>query len=96
MAGEPEGSNAMGDALWVLGILGILVALWFASGGPGKADLRGLFLSPPPPLGTGDAYGPQVGTTSQATQEQQQQQQEQQFNNAQVAPPESLPDSSSY
>ncbi len=55
----------MGDAFVFLGILAILVALWFMSGGPGKADLRGLFLAPPAPLGSGEAYGPQVGTTSQ-------------------------------
>lgn len=43
----------------------ILVGLWFASGAYKNADLRGIFLAPPAPLGTGGAYGPQVGTTSQ-------------------------------
>jgi len=41
-----------------------LIALWWVQGGPEKADLRGIFLAPPPPIGTGDAYGPQIGTTT--------------------------------
>ncbi len=65
MAEEKQGGSVMEEALFFVGILAILIALWFLSGGPGKADLRGLFLAPPAPLGTGEAYGPQVGTTSQ-------------------------------
>lgn len=49
---------------WLGGILGALILLWWVQGGPEKADLRGIFLAPPPPLGSGDAYGPQVGTTT--------------------------------
>jgi len=64
MADEPTKGNPTEDALWFFGILAILVALWYFAGGPGKADLRGLFLAPPAPLGTGDAYGPQFGATT--------------------------------
>lgn len=63
MADEPK-ADVMGDALWFLGILAVLIVLWYFAGGPGKTDLRGLFLAPPAPLGSGDAYGPQFGTTT--------------------------------
>lgn len=61
MADEPTKGNPTEDALWFFGILAILAVLWYFAGGPGKADLRGLFLAPPQPLGSGDAYGPQFG-----------------------------------
>ena len=48
-------------ALSLFGIIVLLVILWFANGGPSKADLRGLFLAPPAPVGPGNAYGPQIG-----------------------------------
>lgn len=51
----------MEDALFFFGMLAILVVVWFLSGGPGRADLRGIFIAPPAPIGSGDAYGPQVG-----------------------------------
>jgi hypothetical protein len=46
---------------FVIGLLAVLIALWFYNGGPSKATLKGIFLEPPPPLGTGDSYGPQIG-----------------------------------
>ncbi len=53
------------EILWfVAAILGGLIVLWWVQGGPEKADLRGIFLAPPPPVGSGDAYGPQVGTST--------------------------------
>ena len=61
MAEEEKKESPVQSALFVLGFLGLLVVLWFANGGPSRADLRGLFLAPPPPVGTGEAYGPQVG-----------------------------------
>jgi len=64
MADEPKGATPAEDALWFVGILAILVLLWYFSGGPGKADLRGLFLAPPAPLGSGEAYGPQFGSST--------------------------------
>jgi hypothetical protein len=60
--GDPNGD--MGMVAFVLGGFAVLVVLWFMAGGPGKADLRGLFLSPLPPLGSGDAYGPTLNSTS--------------------------------
>ncbi len=64
---KPSGGHY--DILWYVGgILLVLVVLWFHNGGPNKTDLRGLFLAPPAPLGTGDAYGPQVGRPATSTQ----------------------------
>lgn len=60
MAEEKE-HNPMSDVFFVVGALGVLIVLWFATGGPERADLRGIFLAPPAPLDTGEAYGPQVG-----------------------------------
>lgn len=68
MADKEEERSAGMEALMLLGALGVLIALWYFAGGPGKADLRGLFLSPPQPLGTGEAYGPQFGTSTTHTE----------------------------
>lgn len=67
MADEPKGSTPTDDALWFFGVLAILVVLWYFAGGPGKADLRGLFLAPPEPVGSGEAYGPTFGDTEATT-----------------------------
>ena len=64
---EKKGSTPAEDALFFFCALVILVALWYFAGGPGKTDLRGIFLSPPEPLGTGDAYGPQFGVDASST-----------------------------
>jgi len=62
MADEKEaGPSAGAAALSILGIIALLVILWFANGGPQRSDLRGLFLAPPAPVGPGNSYGPQVG-----------------------------------
>ncbi len=45
----------------ILAVLAGLIFIWFATGAYKNADLRGAFLSPPAPLGPGNAYGPQVG-----------------------------------
>jgi hypothetical protein len=58
---KKEGETAGQAALSILGIIAILVILWFANGGAERADLRGIFLAPPAPVGPGGAYGPQVG-----------------------------------
>jgi hypothetical protein len=58
---EEKKHDPMQDVYFVGGILLILIAVWFFSGGPERADLRGIFLAPPEPLGTGDAYGPEIG-----------------------------------
>lgn len=64
MADEPKGPSVTEEAFMFFGALIILVILWYFAGGPGKTDLRGLFLSPPQPLGSGDAYGPQFGAST--------------------------------
>lgn len=64
MADEPSSGSPWEIVLFVGAILLVLVILWYRNGGPDKADLRGLFLAPPAPIGNGGAYGPQVGTTT--------------------------------
>ena len=59
---KDEGREAVQLALFVLGSLAFLIALWYFTGGPSRADLRGIFLTPPPPLNSGDAYGRQPET----------------------------------
>lgn len=60
---KKEGMSAGTEALLFVAGLAALAALWWWSGGPGRADLRGIFLQPPAPVGSGDAYGPGLGTT---------------------------------
>lgn len=49
------------EILWfIFGGLGVLIFIWWWMGGPERADLRGIFLSPPPEVGgTGESYGPE-------------------------------------
>lgn len=61
MADEKKSGGPAQDAFFIIGGVVILVVVWFASGGPERADLKGIFLAPPAPLGTGESYGPQVG-----------------------------------
>ena len=61
---KPKGSGPMGDLMFVVVGLVLLVVLWYANGGPGKADLRGTFLQPPPPIGGGNAYGPDFASST--------------------------------
>ena len=60
MAEKEGGVNAMENLLLLLGGLAVLVALWLVNGGAHRADLRGIFLHPPPPLNSGGAYGPEL------------------------------------
>ena len=68
MADEHKGPGPLEDLLFVVGIIVVLVVLWFATGGPSRADLRGIFLHPPAPINTGGAYGPTVGNSSSTVQ----------------------------
>jgi hypothetical protein len=61
---ENKGGGPLSDLMFIVLGLVALAVLWFASGGPQKADLRGIFLQPPAPLGGGNAYGPQLGGTN--------------------------------
>ena len=64
MAEEHKGPGPVEDLLFIVGIIVVLVVLWFAMGGNKKADIRGIFLHPPAPVGTGGSYGPTIGSTS--------------------------------
>ncbi len=65
MAGEEsEGGSAMSTAIFVFGGVILLIIVWYLSGGASRADLRGIFLQPPTPLGNGNAYGPQIGSST--------------------------------
>jgi hypothetical protein len=62
MADKPEAGDPM-KMLWlVVATVGVLAFLWFASGAYKNADIGGLFVAPPPPVGPGGSYGPQIGS----------------------------------
>lgn len=64
---KAAGPGPLEDALFILGLIVILVVLWFTYGGAKKSDLRGIFIHPPAPVGQGGAYGPTVGSTTLTT-----------------------------
>ena len=71
MADENGGGGTDIEMLiFVFGSFAALVAVWYFTGGPAKADLRGIFLAPPAPINSGDAYGPQIPTKNQPTNNQ--------------------------
>ncbi len=47
--------------LMIGGILLLLFILWWMNGGPEKEGIRGLFIKPLPPVGSGEVYGPEFG-----------------------------------
>jgi hypothetical protein len=48
--------------LWLVGgTLAVLIFLWFATGAYKTTDVKGLFIAPLPPVGSGESYGPQIG-----------------------------------
>jgi len=72
MADEGGGASETQMLVFVFGGFAILVFLWFATGGPAKSDLRGIFLNPPAPVGQGGAYGPTISAPEDTTNNQQQ------------------------
>ena len=65
MAEAPKaGPGPLEDALFILGVIVVLIVIWVYTGGPNKTDLRGIFLHPPKPVDQGGAYGPQIGSTT--------------------------------
>ena len=69
MADEaPKGSGPVGDVIFIVAIIGVLIILWFAMGSRKAADVRGIFLHPPAPVGPGGSYGPTLGTTTKLQQ----------------------------
>lgn len=61
MAEEKEGGSDFQNVWFIAGIIFVLALLWYYNGGPQRASLRGIFLQPPPPVGTGESYGPEIG-----------------------------------
>jgi hypothetical protein len=61
MADEPKSRDPMKDVWFIAAVFGALAFLWFASGAYKNADIKGLFIAPPPPVGPGGSYGPQIG-----------------------------------
>lgn len=57
MAEEKEGGGGMSDAIFVVLVIVFLMVSWFLSGAAKNADVKGIFLSPPPPLGVGESIG---------------------------------------
>lgn len=64
MADETPNGSPYEVIIFLVGLITVLTILWFANGGPQRADLRGIFLHPPTPLGSGGAYGPQISTST--------------------------------
>jgi hypothetical protein len=61
------GPGPLEDAIFIIGIIVVLIVLWFYTGGPSRSDLKGIFIHPPVPVGTGGAYGPTIGSTTITT-----------------------------
>ncbi len=59
-----SGGGPLEDAIFIIGVIVVLVVQWVYTGGPSRADLRGIFIHPPAPVGQGGAYGPQIGKIS--------------------------------
>lgn len=68
MADENGGTSGVEMLIFVFGGFAALVALWLFTGGPQHADLRGIFLYPPAPLGPGGAYGPTIKSPTTTNQ----------------------------
>jgi hypothetical protein len=57
MAEDAEGGGSASGLGFLLFLIFGLILIWFLSGAAKNADLRSIFLSPPPPLGAGDSIG---------------------------------------
>ena len=66
-AKKEKGPGPMEDLLFFLGFLALLVFAWVYTGHNKSADIRGLFIHPPAPVGAGGAYGPDIIATSSIT-----------------------------
>ncbi|MES2203150.1 MAG: hypothetical protein V4474_02415 [Patescibacteria group bacterium] len=71
MADEAPPGNPLHNLYGFIAFLVLLVILWFAAGGPSRADLRGILLHAPEPLDNGNAYGPNPASPGQDTYYQQ-------------------------
>jgi len=69
MAEEEKPKESPWTPLWFVGgVMAVLIFAWYYSGGPSRADLRGIFLNPPPPVGQGGAYGPEFSGQASTSQ----------------------------
>ena len=68
MADEAPPGNPLHNLYGFIAFLVLLVILWFAAGGPSRADLRGILLHAPEPLDNGSAYGPNPQPNSYQTE----------------------------
>ena len=65
---KPKGTGPVGDLVFIVSIIAVLILLWFAMGARKAADIKGMFLHPPAPVGQGGSYGPTLGTTTKLQQ----------------------------
>jgi len=65
---KPPNGGPLENLMFIAGIIGVLIILWFAQGANKAADVRGIFLHPPAPVGQGGSYGPTLGTTTKLQQ----------------------------
>ena len=66
MAEEEKKHDVKKDLVFIASILGVLIILWFLTGGPEKVDLQhgSFFMNPSTPLQNPALYSPEVATTS--------------------------------
>lgn len=64
----PKGPGPVGDLIFIVSLIAVLTVLWFSMGARKAADVKGIFLHPPAPVGPGGSYGPTLGTTTKLQQ----------------------------
>jgi len=66
MAEEEKKYDVKKDLVFVGVVLGVLVLLWFLTGGPQKVDMQhsSFFMNPATPLQNPASYSPQIATSS--------------------------------
>jgi hypothetical protein len=52
------GGGGYGPVWWLIGLIIILWALWYVTGGPDNPNKDQPFVAAPVPLGSGEIYGP--------------------------------------
>lgn len=57
MAEENGGGSGMSEVIFITLLIIFLMVSWFLSGAAKDADVKSIFLSPPPPLGVGESIG---------------------------------------
>lgn len=57
MAEEEGGGSGLSEVIFITLLIVFLMVSWFLSGAAKDADVKSIFLSPPPPLGVGESIG---------------------------------------